>query len=94
MDYDGENLGELGFDPLTIGAGAGVLAPLIGKIFGGDDAEDAAKKQAELLIKQQREATVYNTVAAERTKRTLITALVVGGAALASIALLYGATKK
>jgi len=87
-----ENLAGLGIDPITIGAGAGVLAPIIGKIFGGDE-EDAAKKQAELLIKQQREATVYNTVAAERTKRTIVTSLVVGGAILASVALLYGSTK-
>jgi hypothetical protein len=87
-----ENLSGLGIDPITIGAGAGVLAPIIGKIFGGDE-EDAAKKQAELLIKQQREATVYNTVAAERTKRTIVTSLVVGGAILASVALLYGSTK-
>lgn len=96
--YDEENnLGELGFDPIVtpavVGGGASILAPLIGKIFG-DDPEKAQKDAQAAALKQQREATVYNTISAEHTKRTVITALVIGGAILASVTLLYGATKK
>lgn len=89
-----ENLDGLGVDPVSAGVGVtSILSPLIGKIFGGDE-EDAIKKQQELIIKQQREATVANAISAEKTKRTVFTGLIIGGAILASALLLYGATKK
>lgn len=91
MNEERDELG-LGFAP-AIAAGAGLLAPLVGKIFGGDE-DDAAKKAAEAALKQQREATVFNTIQGEKTKRTLVTGLVIGGAILASVVLLYGAVKK